>query len=146
MRVRSLICCPFVGLLLCIQRSHVSVVFHVSIPKRCKGFVDHLVLSAGVLPAADRPAHREHGQCAYRGKRLRTTPINSVSLLRGAVGRSGGVRPVELTATLRTDGPTVTLNPCLLNPTDLIEVQCLLDGSHDLQVECRVVGLRPVGK
>jgi hypothetical protein len=55
-----------------------------------------------------------------------------------------GVRPVELTATLRTDGPTVTLDPCLLNPTDLIEVQCLLDGSHDLQVECRAVGVRSV--
>jgi hypothetical protein len=54
-----------------------------------------------------------------------------------------GVRPAELTATLRMDGPTVTLDPCLLNPTDLIEVQCLLDGSDDLHVECRVVGCGP---
>jgi hypothetical protein len=57
-----------------------------------------------------------------------------------------GVRPAELTATLRTDGPTITLEPCLLNPTDLIEVQCLVDGSTELQVDCRVVGVRSVEK
>jgi len=55
-----------------------------------------------------------------------------------------GVRPDELTATLRVDGPTVILDPCLLNPTDLIEVQCLLDGYYDLRVDCRVVGVQSV--
>jgi len=55
-----------------------------------------------------------------------------------------GVRPDELTATVRVDGPAMILDPCLLNPTDLIEVQCLLDGSHDLRVECRFVGVRSV--
>jgi hypothetical protein len=56
-----------------------------------------------------------------------------------------GVRPDDLTATLRTDGPRIILDPCLLNATDLIEVQCLLDGGlDDLRVECRVVGVRSV--
>jgi hypothetical protein len=54
-----------------------------------------------------------------------------------------GVRPDELTPTLRTDGPAVILNPCLLNPTDLVEVQCLLDGGIDeLRADCRIVGVR----
>ncbi len=56
-----------------------------------------------------------------------------------------GVRPDELTPTLRTDGPSVILDPCLLNPTDLIEVQCLLDGGLDeLRADCRIVGVRSV--
>lgn len=56
-----------------------------------------------------------------------------------------GVRPDDLTPTLRTDGSTVTIDPCLLNPTDLIEVQCLLDGAlDDLRIDCRVVGVRSV--
>jgi hypothetical protein len=58
-----------------------------------------------------------------------------------------GGRPDGLATPLHLDGPTLTLDPCLLNPTDLIEVQCLLDGSlENLQVECRVVGVQSVNQ
>jgi hypothetical protein len=56
-----------------------------------------------------------------------------------------GVHPDDLTPTIRTDGPTVIIDPCLLNPTDLIEVQSLLDGGlDDPRIDCRVVGVRSV--
>jgi hypothetical protein len=56
-----------------------------------------------------------------------------------------GVRPGDLTPTFKTEGATITLDPSLLNPTDLIDVQCLIDGNLVApQVECRVVGVRSV--
>jgi hypothetical protein len=58
-----------------------------------------------------------------------------------------GGRPDDLATPLHLDGHMLTLDPCLLNPTDLIEVQCLLDGSlENLQVECRVVGVQSVNQ
>jgi hypothetical protein len=56
-----------------------------------------------------------------------------------------GVRPDDLTVTLRVDGPTVTIEPCLLNPADVVEIQCLLDGDLvEPRVECRIVGVQSV--
>jgi hypothetical protein len=56
-----------------------------------------------------------------------------------------GSRPDGLTTTLKMDGPTLVLDPCLLNPTDLIEVQCLLDGNvEDLRIQCRIIGVQSV--
>jgi hypothetical protein len=56
-------------------------------------------------------------------------------------------RPDELTTDLKMDGPTLILDPCLLNPSDLIEIQCLLDGSlEELRVEARIIGVQSVTK
>jgi hypothetical protein len=59
-----------------------------------------------------------------------------------------GLHPRELAASLRTDHQSVTLEPCLLNPSDLIEIQCLLDGANlgveDPHAACRVVGVKSV--
>jgi len=45
------------------------------------------------------------------------------------------------------DGDSATIHPRLLNPADLVEIQCLLDGNlddEDLIVDCRVVGVPSV--
>jgi hypothetical protein len=56
-----------------------------------------------------------------------------------------GVRPDGLTASLQAAGPTVVIEPCLLNPADVIEVQCLLDGRLTRpRVECRIAGVQSV--
>jgi hypothetical protein len=56
-----------------------------------------------------------------------------------------GSRPDELTTNLKLDGPTLILDPCLLNPSDLIEIQCLLDGSlEEFRIACRIIGVQSV--
>lgn len=53
--------------------------------------------------------------------------------------------PVELAPTVSSVGSTVTVEPCLLNAGDLIEIQSLLDGVPDeISATARAVGVQSV--
>ena len=54
-----------------------------------------------------------------------------------------GVHPAELRPILSIKGDAITMEPCLLNPGDVIELQILLDGaSATPQTNCRTVGVQ----